>query len=272
MTRTIIEPPGALNLPRWRELWEAREIFYRFGQRDILLRYRQTAVGVAWVIIQPLLSAGIFAIVFGGIANLPSDGVPYFVFSFAGLLGWNLFNNIITRASNSLVANQSLVSKVFFPRLLVPLSSIISVLLDFAVAFALFVVLLFVFGVNPGWPVLLLPVWLLLTLILAGGIGAATAAGSVKYRDISYMLPWLMQILLYATPIAYAMSAVPAGLRWFVYANPLAWLIEGYRWSLLGSEAPAGWQIIGLVAVSFIVGFGGLLIFQRMERGFADVI
>jgi lipopolysaccharide transport system permease protein len=272
MNRTIIHPPGRLNLPSIREIWEAREVFYRFGQRDLLLRYRQTAIGVAWVLIQPLLSAGIFAIVFGGIANLPSGGVPYFLFSFAGLLGWNLFNNIVTRASTSLVANQALVSKVFFPRLLVPLSSILSVMLDFVVAFALFVVLLFVFGVNLGWAILVLPLWVLLTILLAAGVGLATSAGNVKYRDIAYFLPWVMQLLLYATPIAYSLDAVPADLQWLFNINPLSWLMEAYRWSLLGQPAPEAWQFGALVAGSLVVAFGGLLIFQKMERGFADVI
>lgn len=272
MTRMIIRPPGRLNLPAWRELWSSREVFYRFGQRDILLRYRQTAIGVAWVVIQPLASAGIFAIVFGGIAKLPSGGVPYFLFSFAGLLGWNLFNNIVGRASSSLVANQALVSKVFFPRLLVPLSAVISVLIDFIVAFALFVVLLFVFGINPGLPVLLTPVWVLLTIVLASGIGLAASAWTVKYRDVTYFLPWVLQLLLYATPIAYSLDAVPPSLAWFVNINPLTWLFEAYRWSLLGTSAPPAWQIIALVGASIVIAFAGLLTFQRFERGFADVI
>lgn len=272
MSRTIIHPPGRLNLPSWRELWDAREIFYRFGQRDILLRYRQTAVGVAWVVIQPLVSAGIFSIVFGGIANLPSGGVPYFIFSFAGLLGWNLFNGIITRGSTSLVANQALVSKVFFPRLMVPLSAILSVLLDFIVAFALFVILLFVFGVNPGWAILLLPVWVLLTIAMATGVTLAAAAGTVKYRDVSYLLPWILQLLLYASPVAYSLDAVPAHLLWLFNLNPLMWLLEAYRWSLLGQSAPELWQVFALVGASLVICFAGLLVFQRMERGFADVI
>lgn len=272
MNRTIIRPPGRLNLPRWSELWRSREVFYRFGQRDILLRYRQTAVGVAWVFIQPLLAAGIFSIVFGGIAQLPSGGVPYFLFSFAGLLGWNLFNGIVSRSAGSLVANQALVSKVFFPRLLVPLSSVLSVLLDFAVAFGLYVVLLFLFGVNPGWALLLLPFWMLATILLASGVGLAASAASVTYRDIAYLLPWILQLLLYATPIAYSLDAVPSNLRWLFEMNPLTWLMESYRWSLLGSPAPEPWQMIALAGTSVLVGFGGLLVFQSMERGFADVI
>jgi lipopolysaccharide transport system permease protein len=272
MTRTIIRPPGRLNLPPWRELWDAREVLYRFGIRDIVLRYRQTAIGVAWVVLQPLASAGIFSIVFGSVAKLPSGGVPYFLFSFAGMLAWNAFNSVVSRSSASLVANQALVSKVFFPRLLVPLSSVISVLIDFAVAFVMYVVLLFLYGVNPGWPVLLTPVWLLITLLFACGIGVAASAITVKYRDVTYLLPWVLQILLYATPIAYSLSAVPANLRWLFELNPLTWLLQTVRWSALGQPIPPTWQLIALPVSAIIVFLGGVLIFQRYERGFADVI
>jgi lipopolysaccharide transport system permease protein len=272
MTRTIIRPPGRFNMPPWRELWDAREVLYRFGVRDIVLRYRQTAIGVAWVVLQPLVSAGIFSVVFGQVAKLPSGGVPYFLFSFAGMLAWNAFNNVVSRASGSLVSNQALVSKVFFPRLLVPLSSVISVLIDFGVAFVMLVVLLFLYRVNPGWPVLLTPVWLLLTLMLASGIGAAAAAVTVKYRDMAYLLPWVLQILLYATPIAYSLSAVPAGIRWVFELNPLTWLMETVRWSVLGQPVPATWELVALPVSAVVVLFGGILIFQHYERGFADVI
>lgn len=151
MTRMVITPPGRLNMPKWRELWEAREVAYRFGQRDVILRYRQTAIGVVWVLLQPLVAAGVFSIVFGNLAGLPTDGVPYFLFSYIGMLAWNLFNGLVSRASGSLVANQELVAKVFFPRMLVPISSIFSVLLDFAVPLVLGIILLAVYGVNPGW-------------------------------------------------------------------------------------------------------------------------
>ncbi len=272
MSRTIITPPRGVALPRWRELWEAREVLWRFGSRDIVLRYRQTAIGVAWVILQPLVSAGIFSIIFGSVAKLPSGGVPYFIFSFAGLLGWNLVNGIVGRSSGSLVANQALVSKVFFPRLLIPLATMLSVLLDFAVAFVLLVILLVVFRINPGWPLLLLPVWMGLAILLAMGVGVAAASLMVKYRDVAYVLPWLMQILLYATPIAYSLSAVPANLLWLFALNPLTWLMEAFRWSLLGLAAPPLWEIGALVLASFAVFQGGVLMFQKMERTFADVI
>lgn len=271
--RTVITPPGRLGLPRPDELWRAREVLYRFGQRDVLLRYRQTAVGVVWVFLQPLMSAGVFSLVFGSVANLPSDGIPYFLFSYAGMLAWNLLNQIIGRSAPSLVANQALVSKVFFPRILVPLSTTIAVLLDFTIAFGLGVVLLFVYHVNPGWPVLLMPVWVVLLVALSSGVGLVAASIQVKYRDVGYLLPWVMQILLYASPVAYSLSAVPGHLRWLFDANPITWYLEEFRWSFLGlGSAPPVWQIAGSVLAAAVVLIGGVLVFQKHERTFADVI
>jgi len=218
------------------------------------------------------VAAGIISIIFGQVANLPSDGIPYFVFSFAGLLGWNLVNGVINRSSGSLVANQSLVSKVFFPRLLVPLGTILATLLDFAIALVLFVILLFIFGINPGLPALFLPLWVLCSLLLALGVGVAASAIMVKYRDVAYVLPWFLQLFFYATPIAYSLSAVPANLLWLFQINPLSWLMEAYRWSLLGLAAPPLWELFALGGVAVVVFLGGVLIFQRHERGFADVI
>ncbi|MEU2201881.1 ABC transporter permease [Isoptericola sp. NPDC019482] len=273
MSQTVvITPPGRLGLPRWSELWGAREVLYRFGQRDVLLRYRQTAVGVLWVFLQPLAAAGIFSLVFGTVADLPSDGLPYFLFSYGGMLAWNVFNQVVGRSAPSLVSNQALVSKVFFPRLLVPLSTAMSVLLDFAVALGLGVVLLFVYGVNPGWPVLLLPVWVALLVATALGIGVAAASIQVKYRDIGYVLPWALQLVLYASPVAYSVAAVPDDVRWLFEANPMTWFLEAFRWSFLGLAAPAPWQVLGMVAVSGVVLLGGVLVFQKNERLFADVI
>lgn len=270
--QTIITPPGLLNLPHWRELWEAREVAYRFGQRDVVLRYRQTAVGVAWVLLQPLASAGIFSVIFGNVAKLPSEGVPYFVFSFISMLAWTLFSGVVGRASASVVGNQSLVSKVFFPRILVPVSTVFSVLLDFAVALALGVVLLLVYGVNPGWPALLVPVWTLLVLSFGLGIGLAASAIMVKYRDVAYVLPWLLQVGLFATPVAYSLSAVPGRYHWVFLVNPMSWMLEGFRWSLLGTAAPPPWQVLASVVAALVVLFGGVLVFQSRERVFADLI
>ncbi len=272
MRTTVVEPPRRLNLPRIQDLWQAREVVLRLAQRDIIVRYRQTVLGVAWVIIQPVLSAGIFSLVFGTVAKLSSDGLPYFLFSLAGMLPWNLFNGALSRGSSSLLSNQALVSKVFFPRVLVPLSTAASVLLDFMVGLVVAVVLLFVFGVNPGWAVLLIPVWVILIVLLGQGVGMATAAMMVKYRDVGYVLPWLMQILLYASPVAYALSSVPANLRWLFDINPITWFLEAFRWSLVGTAAPPLWQVGALVVGAIAVFFAGLLYFQSHEREFADII
>jgi lipopolysaccharide transport system permease protein len=272
MARTIVTPPQGIGLPRWREMWEAREVMWRFGVRDVVLRYRQTVVGVAWVILQPLAAAGIFSIVFGKVAQLPSAGIPYFIFSFAGMLAWDLVAGIVTRAAPSLVANQSLVAKVFFPRLLVPLSTTIAVMLDFLVGLAFLVVMLFIFGIGIGWSFLLVPVWVVLAVMIASGIGVAASALMVRYRDVAYVTPWLMQLLFFATPVAYSMEAVPDNLRVLFAANPFTWLMEAFRWSLLGLDAPPTWQMFGLAGFAVLVLSLGLVIYQRFEREFADVI
>jgi lipopolysaccharide transport system permease protein len=269
---TVITPPRRLSLPPFRELWESREVLYRFGQRDVVLRYRQTAIGVVWVLLQPLAAAGVFAIVFGQVAKLPSSGIPYVVFSYVGVLAWNIFNNVIGRGATSLVANQALVSKVFFPRLLVPLSTVLAVMLDHIIALALGIVLLAVFGINPGWPALLLPVWSALLVLLSSGIALVASAAMVRYRDVAYVLPWLLQILLYAAPVAYSVDAVPANLSVFFELNPLTWYLEAYRWSLLGLDAPPGWQIFGMLGAGIGGFLLGALIFSSYERQFADVI
>ncbi|MDL9978277.1 ABC transporter permease [Microbacterium sp. ASV49] len=272
MRPTVITPPGRLALPPWRELWEAREVAMRFGQRDIVLRYRQTFVGVAWVLIQPLASAGIFAIIFGAVAKISYGGIPPFLFTFMSMLAWTLFSSTLSRAASSLVANQALVSKVFFPRMLVPLSGAASTVLDFGVGFALGIVLLVIYRVNPGWPVLLVPVWVLIFLLTALGIGLAASAWMVKYRDVQYVLPWVLQVALYATPVAYPTDAVPANLQPLFLANPLGWMLDGFRWSALGAPIPPAWQLIGSLVVAVLVFFLGAMVFQRYERTFADLI
>lgn len=269
---TVIVPPGRFALPRPRELWEAREVLYRFGIRDVVLRYRQTVVGVAWVLIQPLAAAGIFSIVFGQVADLSSQGVPYFAFTYVGMLAWNLFSGVVSRSAPSLVSNQALVSKVFFPRMLVPLGTVASVLLDFVVALMLAVVLLIVYGINPGWPVLLLPVWVLLIVMMATGIGLVVSALMVRYRDVGYFLPWAVQIMLYASPVAYSVAEVPERLQLLFSLNPLTWYLEEFRYSLLAQPAPPAWQIVASVVLAVVVLFGGAVAFQSWERDFADVI
>lgn len=270
--RTTITPPGRFNLPQWREIWRAREIAVRLAQRDIIVRYRQTIFGITWVLMQPLVTAGVFTIVFGVIAGLESDGIPTFVFTLAAMLAWNLFNGSVNQASSSMVGNQALVQKVFFPRVLVPVSSLVSIVVDFMVSFALLVVLLFIFGINPGWAVLLLPVWVVLILLLGLGLGLMAAAYLVKYRDVGYVLPWVLQVLMYASPLAYSLNAVPQNLRWFFEANPITWFLEVFRWSTLGAGAPPTWQIIALIVAAPTIFLLGTLVFQKNEREFADYI
>jgi len=271
VTRIVITPPSRFDLPRPRELWEAREIFLRFGQRDVILRYRQTAIGVAWVLLQPLVAAGVLSIVFGQVAGLSSDGVPYFVFAYAGTLGWNLFSGMLTRSAPALVANQSLVSKVFFPRMVVPLSAALAVLLDFVVALAFGLVLVLVNGLA-GWHLFAVVFWALLALLLGGGIGLAASAIMVRYRDVAYVLPWLVQVGLYASPVGYSLATVPDRLRLLFDLNPMTWVLEGFRYALLGLPAPPVGAVVGTTIASVAVFVLGALIFQQQERGFADLI
>lgn len=272
LEQVVITPPGRLNMPAWGELWGAREVAIRLAQRDIIVRYRQTIFGISWVILQPLVTAGIFTIVFGVIAGLSTDGMPTFVFTLAGMLAWNMFNGALNRSASSMVSNQSLVQKVFFPRMLVPISSLASILVDFLVGFVLLIAMLFVFGINPGWGILLLPLWILLILMLGLGFGLGAAAYMVKYRDVGYVLPWVLQVLMYASPLAYALSAVPGNLRWLFEINPVTWFLEVFRWSALGTAAPPLWQFIAIIVAGPVVFFVGSVIFQKNEREFADYI
>jgi lipopolysaccharide transport system permease protein len=259
----------ALNLG---ELWQFKDLIFSLAARDLRLRYKQTALGVIWVVLQPLMAAGIFSFVFGKVAQLPSDGLPYFLFSYAGLMGWNIFSATVTKVSGSLVGNAHLISKVFFPRLVLPLSSIPSVLIDFGVAVGMMAVLMGIYGVVPGWGLLLAPVLITILLLFSTGIGLCAASLTVSYRDVSYVLPVALQILLYASPVAYAVSAVPQHLRFWYQWNPLSGLLEAMRFSVLGRGA-LDWQLLGYAAIASLVVMGiGLFSFKRMERRFADII
>lgn len=255
-----------------RQLWQYRDLLVTLAERDVKLRYRQTVLGVFWVVAQPLLAAGIFSFVFGKVAKLPSDGVPYFLFSFAGLLGWTAFGNTLTKASSSLVGNSQLISKVFFPRMILPLSTMFSTLIDFAVAFAMMMVLLGVNHVAVGPRLLLLPLWMAMIVMLSLGAGLYISALMVSYRDVQYVLPVFIQLLLYASPVAYSVTAVPDHLRLFYHLNPLSGLLEAFRWSLLGCGTISAWALVYSVTVSIALLFLGAFAFKRMERLFSDVI
>lgn len=254
------------------EVWRFRDLLLTLAGRDVKLRYRQTALGAIWVVLQPLLAAGIFSFVFGRVAKLSSDGLPYFLFSYAGLLGWNAFNGTLGKSSTCLIQNSQLISKVFFPRLVLPLSTIFSSLIDFGVGLSLMLVMLPYYHIHPGLSLLLLPVWLLLLLILAAGFGLYAAALTVTYRDVQYVVPVLLQFLLYASPIAYSVAKMPHQLQAFYFWNPLYGLIEAFRWSLLG-RGDVNWGAVAYAAaVSVVVFLWGAMMFKQMERKFADVI
>jgi lipopolysaccharide transport system permease protein len=268
----VIEPRSGWSELNLTELWRYRDLLVTLAIRDVKLRYKQTALGVIWVILQPLLAAGIFTFVFGKVARMPSDGLPYFAFSYAGLLAWNAFNSTLTKASASVIGNSQLVSRVFFPRLILPLSTVLSTLIDFFVALALMVVLMVGYGITPGWGVLLLPLWLILLVALALGIGVYTSALTVRYRDLQYVVPVLLQMLLYASPVAYSVSAVPDRLRVLYFLNPMSGLLEAFRWSLLGRGQLDWTHVIYSSSWVVVVSFGGALAFKKMEHKFADVI
>jgi len=262
---------AALNLG---DVWHFHELLVALALRDVKLRYKQTALGVIWVVLQPLLAAGIFSFVFGTVAGLKSgQATPYFVFSYAGLLGWNLFSNTLTRCSTCLLGNSQLISKVFFPRLVLPLSTVPSSLIDFGVALAMFVVLLWMHHIVPHGRVLLFPAWLLLLMVLSSGIGLWVAALSVTYRDVQHVLPVFLQLLLYASPVAYPISRIPARLMVAFHLNPMVSIIGGIRWSLLRDVDQPHWGFVAYAAVlSTSLLVSGAFAFKRMERKFADVI
>lgn len=254
------------------ELWHFRDLLFILAGRDLKLRYRQTALGVVWVVLVPLAAAGIFSFVFGEVAGLSSDGTPYIVFSYAGLLAWNAFQTTVNQASQSLLGNSHLVSKVYFPRLILPLSSMVSTLVDFAVASILMGVLLVIYGITPTFVILLVPVWMTVALAFAVGLGLFSAALSVRYRDAKYVTPVALQLLLYASPVAYAASNVPAKFETLYNLNPMTPLLAGFRWSVLDTPAPPIWPVMYAVAVTVVVLAIGLTFFNRAERKFADVI
>jgi lipopolysaccharide transport system permease protein len=265
-----IEPPrGWLEL-RLREVWDYRELLYFFVWRDVKIRYKQTAIGVLWVILQPLLTMLVFTIFFGRLAKMPSQGLPYPVFSFAGLVPWTYFAYALQTATNVVVENQRLITKVYFPRLILPISATLSGLVDFAIGFIVLICFCFAYSVRPTVNILWLPVLLLLALLTALGVGLWMSALNALYRDVKYVIPFVLQFWLYASPVVYPSTLVPERWRWLYGLNPMAGVIEGFRWALTGHGQPPG-PLFGVsVAAVFAVLFGGLLFFNRMETTVAD--
>ncbi len=260
---------ASLNLA---ELWSYRDLLLILAGRDVKLRYRQTALGVIWVILQPLLAATIFAVVFGLFARLPSDGRPYGLFVLCGLLPWSFISGAVQRAGNSLVSEARLISKVYFPRLLIPLASSAAVLIDLAVSLLVLALAMAIYRVAPGWRVLALPLFVLLGLLLGAGASFWLSALNVRYRDFMYALPFLLQMWLYASPVVYASSLVPERWRWLYSLNPAVGVIEGFRWSLLGSDTLTAPMLAASTLVGLILFVSGAYFFRRVERSFADII
>ncbi|HVG08814.1 MAG TPA: ABC transporter permease [Thermoanaerobaculia bacterium] len=275
---TVIERSRGWVAVRLDELWEHRELLYFFVWRDVKVRYKQTALGAAWAVLQPLLTMLIFTIFFGRMAGIGSEGVPYPIFSYAGLLPWTFFSAGLGQASNSLVGSASLLKKVYFPRLIVPVSAVLGGLVDFAVAFVVLIGMMVWYGVQPGWGVLLLPLLLLLSAASALGAGLFLSAVNVEFRDVRYVMPFFIQLLLFVTPVIYPASKVTAKLEemglpgWLYGLNPMAGVIQGFRWSLLGSGMNPGPLLAAGTAVTVLLLVGGLFYFRRMERTFADVV
>ena len=255
-----------------RELWEYRELLYFLTWRDIKVRYKQTVLGAAWAVIQPLFMMLVFSLFFGKLAGVPSDGIPYPVFAFCGLLPWQLFANSLTQASNSLVGSQNLITKVYFPRLVVPISAVLGGVVDFAIAFVLLLAMMFYYGIVPGWQIVVLPGLVLLVVLASLGVGLWLSALNVQYRDVRYTISFLVQFWLFATPVAYPSSIVPEKWRVLYALNPMVGVVDGFRWALLGKpESPGVPLLISMIVVVLLL-IGGLYYFRRMEQQFADIV
>lgn len=268
----IIEPGTGWPALRLREVWEFRDLLYFLVWREIKVRYKQTALGVAWAMIQPLFTMVVFTLFFGRLGRMPSDGLPYPLFTYSALLPWQLFAFALTEASNSVVANQRLITKIYFPRLIVPLAAVTAGLADFCVSLVVFAGMMIYYGVAPPLAVLTLPIWAAFVTLTALSVGLWLSALNVKYRDVRYTLPFLTQLWMFASPVAYSSSIVPEQWRGLYALNPMVGVVEGFRWALLGQGgAPPLSVPVSAVAV-LIVLVSGLFYFRRMERAFADIV
>jgi lipopolysaccharide transport system permease protein len=268
---TVIKPQSGFQLVSWKELADYRDLFFFWVWRNIKARYAQSVLGIGWAIIQPLFAMLVFTIVFGKLAKVDSDGAPYAIFSFAGLLPWTYFANALTEASNSLVINNNMITKIYFPRVILPITSIISKLVDFTISSVIMVVLLFVFQVTPTINILFLPALILLMMVTAAGAGMWLSAMAIHYRDVKHGLHFVVQLMMYAAPVVYPASLIPEQYRLLYAVNPMVGVIEGFRSAILGTN-PMPWDMITVGSATAIILFiSGILYFKKMERIFADV-
>ncbi len=268
---TFIRPASSWTSLGLKELWEYRELLYFLVWRDVKVRYKQTALGAAWAVIQPLFMMLVFSLFFGRLAGIKSDGIPYPIFAFCALLPWQLFAHALTESSNSLVANERLITKVYFPRLVVPIAAVLGGLVDFGIAFVLLLGMMAWYGIVPGVGILALPLLVLFAVMTALAVGLWLSALNVQYRDVRYTINFLIQFWLFATPVAYPSSIVPEAWRPLYGLNPMAGVVEGFRWALLGAKPPGAMLAVsGMVVIALLVG--GLYYFRRMEQDFADIV
>lgn len=273
MHELIIER-GRAEKNYWRDLWRYRELFYFLAWRDILVRYKQTVIGVAWAVIRPFLTMVVFTVVFGRIAKLPAPGaVPYALMVFAAMLPWQFFSTSLSESSNSLIGNASLISKIYFPRLIVPAGSVITALVDFLITLGLMALMMVWYGFLPDWRLVALPLFMALAFGAAFGAGLWLCALNVEYRDIRYVVPFIVQLGLYISPVGFSSSIIPENWRLLYSLNPMVGVIDGFRWALLRGQSPLDWTSV-LLSCALVVALAGsgIWYFRKMERTFADVI
>jgi lipopolysaccharide transport system permease protein len=272
LAQTVIEA-GRTERQYWRDLWRFRELLFFLAWRDVAVRYKQTVIGIAWAVIRPLATMAIMVVVFGKIARLPDGGVPYPLLVLSGMLAWQLFASGFSAASESLVSNGNLISKVYFPRLIIPLSAVAVSLIDFLVTLPILAGMMVWYGTEPTWRLVVFPVLVVLAMLAALSVGIWLAALNVKYRDFRYVIPFALQFGVYVSPVGFSLTAVPEEYRWWLIVNPVVGLIEGFRWSLLGQANEVTPFAIGVTVVA-VVGllFGGIRYFRKTERTFADII
>jgi lipopolysaccharide transport system permease protein len=270
--KTVIEPPGSWLSINFKELWAYRELLFILAWRDISILYKQSIVGIGWVIIQPVMTMIIFTIIFGKFAKLPSEGIPYPIFTYCALLPWNYFARSLSGSSNSLVGASHLITKVYFPRLIIPLSKVFSGLIDFCIAFVILIVMMVWYHISPTGGIFFLPLFMLVAMITSLAVGLWLTALNVKYRDVQFIVPFLTQFWLYASPVAYSTGIVPVKWQWIYALNPMVGVIEGFRWALLGKSAPNTETILLSSGIVLVIFVSGLYYFKRMERTFADII
>jgi lipopolysaccharide transport system permease protein len=271
--RVLIIEAGRTERHYWADLWRYRELFYFLAWRDLIVRYRQTVLGVAWAVLRPLLTMVVFTLVFGKLARLPSGNVPYPVLVFAALLPWQLFASAFSEAGNSLVGNANMIAKVYFPRLIVPAGAIIVSCVDFLISLVILAALLAWYGFAPDWRILTLPLFVLIALAAALGAGLWTAALNVRYRDVRFVIPFAVQLGLYVSPVGFSSALIPDAWRLLYSVNPMVGVIDGFRWAILGGEASLYWPgvLLSVVLIAAVLATG-VAYFRRTEKSFADVI